>query len=254
MIVEYHRPNTQDEAIVLLSRDDPPTIVIGGGLYINEVIEDPIAVVDLQNLDLAGINQKGNQIQIGASAKLQSMLDDEVIPQVIKEAIRQQENYNRRQVATIAGSLVAGDGRSAILCVILAMDAEVSLQGKNKKPEKITLGDLIPLKDEILIGKLISGISISSEVVTAYHYVARSPADLPIVAAAVAKWPSGRTRVVLAGFGDLPRMVFDGPDDQGAEIAARDAYSEANDHWASAAYRSETAGILVTRCLSDITK
>jgi hypothetical protein len=47
-------------------------------------------------------------------------------------------------------------------------------------------------------------------------------------------------------------MIFDGPDSQGADIAARDAYSEANDQWASAAYRSDTAGILVARCLADI--
>jgi hypothetical protein len=49
-------------------------------------------------------------------------------------------------------------------------------------------------------------------------------------------------------------MIFDGPDSQGADIAARDAYSEANDQWASATYRSDTAGILVARCLSDIDK
>jgi hypothetical protein len=45
-------------------------------------------------------------------------------------------------------------------------------------------------------------------------------------------------------------MIFDGPDSAGAEIVARDAYSEAGDEWASAEYRSDTAETLVVRCLA----
>ena len=97
---------------------------------------------------------------------------------------------------------------------------------------------------------MITEVVVPNDVVGVSSYVARSPADLPIVAAAVTKWSSGRTRVVLAGFGDHPRMVFDGPDAVGAEIASRDAYSEAGDQWASAEYRSDTAAALVARCMT----
>ena len=101
-----------------------------------------------------------------------------------------------------------------------------------------------------LKGKIITKIILPIQTASAYKYVARSPADLPVVAAATALWPSGRTRIVIAGFGNQPVMVFDGPDSEGAEIAARDAYSEAGDQWASAEYRSDVAATLVTRCLS----
>jgi hypothetical protein len=47
-------------------------------------------------------------------------------------------------------------------------------------------------------------------------------------------------------------MVFDGPEKEGAEKAARDAYSGAADQWAGADYRSDTAGVLVERCLGEI--
>jgi CO/xanthine dehydrogenase FAD-binding subunit len=47
-------------------------------------------------------------------------------------------------------------------------------------------------------------------------------------------------------------MVFDGPEKAGAELAARDFYSEAADQWASGEYRASTAGVLVTRCLEEL--
>jgi hypothetical protein len=46
-------------------------------------------------------------------------------------------------------------------------------------------------------------------------------------------------------------MVFDGPNGVGAVVAARDAYSEAGDHWASGLFRSEIASLLVKRCLEQ---
>ena len=254
MIVEYHRPGTQDEVLALLSRKDPRTVVLGGGLYINEIVQGPIAVVDLQKLDLNEIDLKGKNLHLGASATLQSILDHGNIPAALVEAIRHQETYNRRQVATIAGAVVAGNGRSAILSVLLALDGEIVLEAVNHEPERIYLGDFLPLRQELLGNKLITDIILPGNNRAAYFYSARSPADLPIVAAAAARWPSGRTRIVLAGYGDLPRMVFDGPDFQGAEIAARDAYSDAADHWASAEYRSDAAAALVRRCLDQISK
>jgi CO/xanthine dehydrogenase FAD-binding subunit len=45
---------------------------------------------------------------------------------------------------------------------------------------------------------------------------------------------------------------MDGPDDGGAEAAARAACAEAEDEWGSAAYRSDVAGKLVKRCLEDL--
>jgi CO/xanthine dehydrogenase FAD-binding subunit len=252
MILEYHRPDNLEDLITLLSRKSPETIILGGGLFINEVIKDPIAVVDIQGIGLDGIKKKGKRMQYGAAVKLQSIINDPDTPQALKEAIKHQENRNRRQVATLAGTLVAAGGRSAIAGVLLALDAELEIAGKGKKVEKVFLGDFLPLRAEMITGKVITTISIPADVRVAYQYVARSPADLPIVAAAAALWPSGRIRTVLLGFGDQPRMVFDGPDGEGVKAAARDAYSEAGDQWASAEYRSETAGILAMRCLDEL--
>lgn len=252
MILEYYRPDKLEDSIELLSRKSPETIVLGGGLFINEVIKEPIAVVDIQELGLDGIKSKGKQLDLGAGVTLQSLLNHPDCPLALKEAIKHQETNNRRQVATVAGALVAASGRSSIPGVMLALDAELEIVGVGNVSEKIKLGDFLPLRKEKIAGRIITSIYLPTEIQAAYAYVARSPADLPIVAAAVARWASGRTRVVLLGSGDQPILVIDGPDSDGAEAAARDAYSDAGDQWANAAYRSDIAGVLVKRCLDEI--
>ena len=252
MITEYQRPNSLEELLSLVSRKSPRTIVLGGGLYINEIIKEPIAVADLQKLGMTAIMSKGNNLQLGAAVTLQAMLYSDLIPVALKKAIKHQETYNRRQVATLAGSLVAANGRSAVGGVFLALDAELVFSKAKAKIEKVRLGDFLPVREDKLAGRVITEISIPAIVGVSYQYVARSPADLPIVGAAVAQWTSGRTRAVLIGYGDQPVMVLDGPEADGAVEAAKDAYSDADDQWASAAYRSDTAGILVKRCLEEI--
>lgn len=252
MINEYNRPETLEEALDLLNRKDPPTVVLGGGLYINEVIKEPIAVVDVQSLGLTGISKKGKKLEVGAATTLESLLTSGLIPRALQRSIQHQETYNRRQVATLAGTITAANGRTPVPGVLLALDAELDLVGKGNKKDVVKLGDFLPLRQEMIAGKLITNIRIPIDLEASYQYVARSPADLAIVGVSVAVWGSGRTRVVLLGYGDQPVMVFDGPESDGAEIAARDAYSEAADQWAAGDYRSDVAGALVSRCLDEI--
>jgi CO/xanthine dehydrogenase FAD-binding subunit len=252
MIIEYNRPESMEETIDLLSRDEPHTIVLGGGLFINEVLKEQVAVADIQNLGLNRVEKKGKELFMGAGATLQDLLIHNKVPPVVKGAIKYQENYNRRQMATLAGTLIIATGRSAIATVMLALDAELHLIGRSKKEKKLLLGDFLPLRKEKLNGNLVTQIVIPANTSSAFHYVARSPSDLPIVAVGVSQWPSGRTRVVLAGFGNQPIMVLDGPNADGATAAAEDAYSEAGDQWASAEYRAKTAAVLVNRSLGEI--
>ena len=63
MITEYFRPEKLEEALILLNRNDPRTMILGGGLYINEVIKEPIAVVDVQGLGLTEITKKGKNLE-----------------------------------------------------------------------------------------------------------------------------------------------------------------------------------------------
>jgi CO/xanthine dehydrogenase FAD-binding subunit len=254
MISEYHRPQTVEEALRLLARPDPRTVVLGGGLYLNQGPPslDPVAVVDVQEMGLDTIESRGHTLTLGAAVTLRDYLDAEGVPPVIKAVIPKETGYNRRQVATFAGTLITADGRSPLAAVLMAFDPLLTLLRDGAEPEEIPLGDFLPLREEHLQGGLVTQITLSSRTKVAYEQVARTPVDRPIVCAAVGKWPSGRTRVILGGYGKSPRMVLDGTDQEGAAAAARDSYQDAEDEWSSAAYRSDVAAILVERCLQQV--
>jgi len=257
MIIEYNRVTTLENALELLARTEPTTIPLGGGSALNRPSPQSLAVVDLQDLGLNYFRLAGKTLELGATLTLQGLFDhfdsSEILhsPMVkaLKKTITHEATYNLRQVATIAGTLVSADGRSPFTMAMLALDALLSIQPHN---QQVGLGDLLPLRNERLRNSLITQSTIPTKAHLCYEYIARSPADRPIVAAAVALWPSGRTRLVLGGYGDAPIMVFDGPEANGAEISARSAYSQAGDSWASAEYRQEMAGLLTNRCLEQL--
>lgn len=255
MIVEYHRPTTIEEALALLTRSELETIPLGGGTAIDRHAEQPQAVVDLQALQLTKIQVSGKSLELGACVTLQMLLDGVnqplpfELPPALRRAIEHEATHNLRQVATLAGTLVAAGGRSPFAAAMLALGASLTLQPGD---DKISLGDLLPVRRSALRGRLITSLRIPLNARLAYEYVARTPADQPIVCAALCRWPSGRTRLALGGFGPAPVLAFDGGDSSGLEAAARSAYSQAEDAWASAEYRQEIAGVLAGRCLNDL--
>jgi len=248
MIIEYHRPKTLDEATQLLSK--PDTRPLGGGTVLNRPSPERFAVVDLQALGLNKIHKSGNRLEIGATATLQSLLDSTHILSALQETIRLETTFNLRQMATVAGTLVACDGRSTFTTAMLALDAKVTVI--SEQLSVISLGDLLPLCTELLRGKFITKIVIPLNVKLAFETVARTPADKPIVCAALAQWPSGRTRLVLGGWGKSPLLALDGNEPGGAEEAARNAFAESGDEWASAEYRSEVTAVLTRRCVGRL--
>ena len=253
MITKYHRPQTIEEALALLAREKIRTRPLGGGTTLNRRQEQDFEAVDLQNLDLNGFQKKGKVLSLGATLTLQSLLEDEIIspilPEALKLALRYEATYNLRQIATVAGTLVSANGRSAFTTAMLALDVRLEILPEY---EMVKLGDLLPFRDERLNGRLVSRVEIPLNVRLCYQYVARTPADLPIVCVAVAGWQSGRRRIALGGYGEMPLLAFDGTEADGGEVASRYAYSQAEDQWASAEYRSEVVGVLTQRCLDNL--
>jgi CO/xanthine dehydrogenase FAD-binding subunit len=238
-----------EEAVQLLSRQTPTTYSLGGGSVLNQIKNDQFAVVDLQDLGLDKIEQDKNSLRIGATVTLDRLMTCEGIPPALGTAIRYEASYNIRQIATVAGSIIAGDGRSPFVTAMLALNAQIRFVPDD---EVLSLGNHLPFRKEKSKGRLITQIVIPTNIKLAYQYIARTPADLPIVCVSVAQWPSRRTRVALGGYGTSPLLAFDGPDEIGAIVAARDAYEESSDSWASAEYRSDVAAILVNRCMEEI--
>jgi CO/xanthine dehydrogenase FAD-binding subunit len=251
MIIEYQRPTTIEEAIQLLSRSDPITYALGGGTKLNRPSDVEFAVVDLQALGINKIVQQGQILLVGATATLEELLRYPNIQPTLKNCIEQECAYNLRQMRTVAGSIVAADGRSSLVSAFLALDAQLTIEPGG---ELVSLGNLLPLRAEKVARRLIVQLSIPLNAALSYHSVARTPADLPIVCAAAARWPSGRFRVVLGGFGEAPVLAMDGIEAEGADDAARIVYNHVGDQWASAEYRSDVAATLARRCIDELSQ
>ena len=265
MITAYHRPKTLDEALTLLTQ--PNRMPLGGGTLLSHSTADSIEAVDLQSLSLDTIKKNGNNLEIGATVTLQKLLESEHCPDALKLALKLEAPLNIRNAATIAGTLVACDGRSTLATILLALDAKLEIKSIDKfelvemetesRPPKqnvtaLGLGESLPLRSDQIQGKLITTITIPINIKLAFDYVSRTPADKPIVCAALAQWNSGRTRLVLGGYGKSPLLAMDGTEAEGLETAARNAFYEATDEYASAEYRMDVAATLAKRCLESI--
>jgi len=248
MITAYHRPKTIPDALDLLTK--PDTLPLGGGTLLSQLKTASVEAVDLQDLGLNEIQKKGNNLEIGATSTLQDLLENENLPEALKSALKLEAPLNIRNAATVAGTLIAADGRSTFATAMLGLDAKLNIQPND---EELEIGNFLPLRNERLHGKLITAITIPINVNLTFEYVARTPVDKPIVCVALASWPSGRTRLALGGYGKTPLLAMDGTEAEGLESAARNAFHEATDEWASAEYRMDIAATLAKRCMERIT-
>jgi CO/xanthine dehydrogenase FAD-binding subunit len=246
MITTYHRPRTLDEALTLLTQ--PNRIPLGGGTLLTKATTDPVEVVDLQSLSLDAITKSGNNLQIGAAATLQQLLESEDCPDALRSALKLEAPLNLRNAATVAGTLVSGDGRSTFATSLLALDAKLDVRYSQDDSRASSIGEFLPLRPR----GLITSITLPLNVQFAFDYVSRTPADKPIVCAALARWNSGRTRLVLGGYGKNPLLAMDGTEAEGLEPAARNAFHEAADEYGSAEYRMDAAATLTKRCLERL--
>lgn len=244
MISTYHRPQTLDEALTLLTQ--PNTVPLGGGTLLSKPTADSVAVVDLQRLGLDALRVSGNDLVIGATCTLQSLLEADECPPSLKTALKLEAPLNIRNTATVAGTIVASDGRSTFTTMLLAMDAKVTVISKQSSVS--SLGEYLLTRPH----GLITEITIPLNVKTAFEFVSKTPADTPIVGAALAQWNSGRTRLTLSGYGKTPLLAMDGTEADGIQEAAQNAYHEATDEWASAEYRMDVAAVLAKRALESI--
>lgn len=243
MITSYHRPKTLDEALSLLTQ--PNRLPLGGGTLLSKQTADPIEVVDLQALGLDSVVKNGNSLEIGATVTLQQLLESVHCPEALKSALRLEAPLNQRNAATVAGTLVACDGRSTFAATLLALDAKLDIRPPAGETQVLGAGEFLPLRPR----GLITSISLPLHVKLAFDYVSRTPSDKPIVCAALAQWNSGRTRLALGGYGTSPLLAMDGTEAEGVEAAARNAFHEAVDEYASAEYRMDVAATMAGRCL-----
>lgn len=249
MILEYLRPQTMDEALTFLSRKTPPVYPLGGGTILSGKKDEDFAVMDLQNLALDGILPEEKFLELGSMVTLQTLFTcDENIPAALKKSLEFEETINVRQMATLGGTIVSADGRSAFLTSLLAMDVQLSwMPGLRTN----SLGDYLALRSVTSNHGLLTSVRLPRFVELKIETIARTPADLPLLIIAMARWQGGRTRVAVGGFGAIPLLAMDGTETAGAGFAVRNALADSDDAWASSEYRSAAGISLARRMVAD---
>jgi len=249
MIKEYFRPGSVEEAVQLLKDESSILKPLGGGTYLSRHQSEAVGVVDLQDAGLDEIQARGQRIAAGAMVRLSQLMEHPNVCDAIKAAILLDSSLNSRNMATLGGWLMTSDARSALTAVLLALDTTLTWEPDGNR---LRMGNWLPLRGQEKPGVLMTEAEWWLRPHVVFEYVARSPKDRPTLIVAAAQWGSGRTRVVLGGYGDTPIVAMDGPEDRGVDVAARDAYYEAEDQWATAVYRREVAPRLALRCLDRI--
>ncbi len=80
----YHRPQSIEEAVALLTAEN--RVALAGGTIVNADREHVgIEVVDLQSLELSGINPADERITIGAMTTLSTMASSEQIEDGLRQ-------------------------------------------------------------------------------------------------------------------------------------------------------------------------
>lgn len=257
-LTEYHKPTTLDEAVKLLRRRKIQTRPIGGGTaLVPEASPDVQAVVDLSALGLSYVktfevsaraNLKG--LEIGATTTLQTLIDDERVQAytngVLVKALLDTASRHTREAATLAGSIVASDGKSPLLAMLFALGALLTVRGVRE--QTVALEEFSPQADTLILSVTLPALPADAR--AAYEKVARTPADLPIVCVAALK-SADVTRLALGGVGDQMVLIdADAPTIEEAVELAQASIDPPTDYFASSEYRREMIGVLVRRVLA----
>ncbi len=279
---EYHRPKDLTEAVALLQRKQPRTVVLSGGTWlVGEAPRDVEAVVDIADLGLNRILVEGNLVRIGAAVTHQQLVESEQLRtsalRVISETAQAMSGLNIRNRATIGGAIVTADAASPLVTALLACDAEVVIAGAKDKTKQaddpsdfwkvLPLAGFLAYRRQILDeGTLITEVRMplpSSDTRSHYARVARTPRDYPIVCAVAAfamkDGIAGHVRVAVGGVAATPirlsRLEFGLEKKRLAdwldgEMEAQMALLDPPGDWlGSAEYRKEMARVLVRRAI-----
>ncbi len=239
----YHRPDSVEAALALLSRPGVKTAVIGGGTTLIATLpEDVEEVVDLQAVGLTAVDHTPDQMTIGALVRLQTLVTDIEAPDLLRRMAHREGPNTFRNAATLGGVLVGADPESELLAALLVFKAVVSIQ-TSAGGRQIPLPDFLADVSGGLDGGLITAVSLKKSGQTVHARVARTPQDKPIVAALARKDENGAVLLALCGVAETAVLV---------NPAALDSLNPPGDFRGSSSYRKQMAAVLSKRILNEL--
>jgi CO/xanthine dehydrogenase FAD-binding subunit len=202
----YHRPTTIEETLNLLRREEVHTAVLAGGTYLNAHL-DPLIdeVVDLQAAGLGRVEHGNDRSTYGAMVRLQTIVDDEQAPTLLRQTAYRAGSNTFRHMATIGGAVAGADWESELIAALLVYEAAVEI--RHTHPSWLSLADFLKDSSGELKKGLITAVSLATTGTAACERVARTPADAPIVSAVARQDENGTIRLALCGVATTPVLV-----------------------------------------------
>lgn len=243
----YHRPATIDEALALLARPGINSTVIAGGTHVIPNLSDVVdEVIDLQNVaGLAEIKQAGHRLTLGAMVRLQTLVEAEQMPALLRAAARLEGPNTLRHSATIGGVVAAPHKESELLAALLVFEAEVEVQSGGGS-KTMALPNFLRDIPSALNGGIITAVSLTKTGKTAHARTARTPVDRPIVAALARLGDDGHIRLALCGIANTPVLI------DPANVKA--GVNPPSDFRGSREYRRQLAATLSQRVITEISE
>ena len=137
---EYHRPQSIDEAVRLLSSNEDAKILAGGHSLVPAMkfrLAQPKAVIDISRItDLSYIREASGQIQIGAMTTHHLIESSDLLRDkcpLLSETAANIGDVQVRNRGSIGGSLAHADPAADWPAAILALDAELVIKGANNE-------------------------------------------------------------------------------------------------------------------------
>ena len=195
LLVDYHRPETLDEAVSLLSR--PHHIPLAGGTIINaDRHRSEFVGVDLQSLGLDTMTIEGDTSTVGAMVRVAD-IERSFPGDLLAVAARRELPSTLRTIGTIGGAIASAGRESLLVAALLASSATVTTADGVSSP----LGDFLRSPRG-----LITSIELHTSTDWALEHTGRTPMDTPIVAVAGRRSSSGPT-LAITGVSSLPVLA-----------------------------------------------
>lgn len=178
-MVKAYKPENLFEALEIIASDRCTIFAGGTDLMVKRrqwaglEPEFKLPVLFIGHLkELKSIDSMNGYLTIGAACTLTSMLENKIMPDILKKAVSEMASPSIRNAATIGGNICNSSPAGDILPVLYALNAILIVESKNGKRE-VPIDQFItgPGKNDIKSEEILTGIKVKLEEFNISTYV-----------------------------------------------------------------------------------
>jgi aerobic carbon-monoxide dehydrogenase medium subunit len=266
---EYRRADSVGEAVEALGADPDAKLLAGGHSLLPLMrlrLARPSLLVDISRIaHLKYVREDGDHIAIGALTRHHDVANSGVLQQlcpIVSNAAGEIGDPQVRHVGTIGGSVAHADPASDMPTVLLALGAQMVIEGPGGGSRTVGAADFFKglFEPDLAPNEVLTEIRVpkSSGRGWSYQKFHRRAQDWALVGVAAIAGNGSGPAVALTNMSDRPlraagveEALAGGADPATAAQRAAEGTSPPSDAFASAEYRNELVKVIVRRALEE---